>query len=189
MKDLNYTGGRIFLENVDHAMAAMWVYPHDTVGIGPISELRANLARKQSNSLKSKAGPYLVRFEIVDCWGPGPQLPDPDRPDSASYRLKAILYWGYVKPNSSPARSVRILRTGELTGVHAGASLGMVVLETREYRATPNDIKQTEMGFELGSTGWTIDEESKRVTTQTRMIGAHNNAVAFYDISMTAFKE
>lgn len=189
LKDVRQVGGRVFLENLDHPMSAMWVYPHDTVGIGPISALREELTRRQSQSLESKAGPYLVRFGIVDCWGgSGPHLPDPARPETATYGVKAILYWAYVKPDSTPARAVRMLRTGGLTGVHAGASLAMVVLETRKFKAVPNNIQTTDYGYEIGGTGWAIADDSVRVSTETRMVREHNNAVAFYDISLTAFR-
>ena len=170
-------------------------YPYDTALIGPVTALRAKLLQDSLESLRKAHGdsPVLVRLEIYDAWSDAsaPEYMGPPRSstDDSPFRLRALLYWASTRRGSdTPMGSVRLryLVKDKAAVIH-GAQLGRVVVEKREYVATPG--KSYRLGTSIIQEDWKVQGDGTVLDSETRNVGDSNDAVGFFDISQRSFEE
>lgn len=168
--------------------------PWNTAAIGPVLEVRKHLNDLQQQSLAANrrvpTQRVLVRFEIIEAW-----IDTIHARESLEVPVRTVLYWATSRPGrfESFSEVVHVIdssRYGE-SHVKAGAALAEVEIETRDLFVTSPQTKEyrttaPKSGTRaFGSDGWKIVRE-KTISREVKKVGNYNDAVAFYDTSLTA---
>jgi hypothetical protein len=155
----------------------------NTAAIGPVLEIRKHLTDLQQQSLAAnRRDPkqrVLVRFEITEAW-----IDTMHSTDSIEIPVRTVLYWAKSRPGKYERfgeirHVIEKLKEGE-AHYKAGASLAEVELETRDIFVTSPATGD----HVYGTDGWKIACE-KTKSRDVKKVGQYNDAVAFYDTSLT----
>ena len=156
-------------------------------------EVRKHLTDLQQQSLAANRRDarqrVLVRFEITEAW-----IDTMHSTDSIEIPVRTVLYWATSRPgrNESFSEVVEVYyssRYGD-SRVKAGAALAEVEIEKRDFFVTSPQTKEYRVTAPqsgtraFGTDGWKIARE-KTISREVKKVGQYNDAVAFYDTSLT----